>query len=240
MAEPHSDTHSDKNAAERARETQRAAPRGEPGRSDLQAERRSFGEAGGAVARGTERTTEVRQFGEASPAAGARMIELWREAFNPIFAAQMETQRWIDQLWRQTTGLPGVMGLASAQRLMPGPAFGPLTAGPVFGLPPSDVKETPESYELRVELPGVSREDIDLQINGDVLSLCGRKAEEKGEALGAYRVSERRFGQFERDFPIPTDVRREQIQAVHADGVLKVTLPKSEELRRQANRVPIR
>jgi HSP20 family protein len=173
-----------------------------------------------------------------APAAQAtapyEIADIWRDAFAPLLSAQMEANRWFDHLWRQTTG----MGALPALR--PGRAFGALGMAPAFGLPAADLKETDRAYQLAVELPGMSREDIDLKVDRDTIRLSGRKAEEKEEGRGDYRISERRFGSFERTFPIPRDARRDAIQATYADGVLKIVLPKTEQAQGEVSRIEIR
>lgn len=160
--------------------------------------------------------------------------DIWRDAFAPLLSAQMEANRWFDQLWRQTTG----MGTLPALR--PGRAFGALGMAPAFGLPAADLKETDRAYQLAIELPGMTREDIDLKVERNTIRLSGQKTEEKEDGRGDYRISERRFGRFERTFPIPQDVRRDAIQAAYADGVLKIVLPKSEQAQGEVSRIEIR
>lgn len=227
MPEPQTDTTADK-TVEKARDAQRAGKTAEA----VEAERRTF-EANGpqeaaragfdtardVARRGAEAT---RQIAESGRRTTSEIADLWRDAINPMLKSQLELSRWFDQAWRQTTGLGALPTLHAAR---PFAGFG---AAPLFGLPPADMKETATAYELSVELPGMGREDIDLRIRDDLLTLRGCKVEESESAQAAYRVSERRFGRFERSFPIPADARRDGLQAAFADGVLKITLPKAE------------
>ena len=137
----------------------------------------------------------------------------------PFYTVQMEMMRWLDDLWRETTG-----GLRPAQ---PSRA---LSIAPLVGLPPADVKETDQAYTLCVELPGLAKDDVDLSIQHDMLIVSGHKAEEREEASAAYRLSERRFGRFERSFPLPPDVIRGELDATFKDGVLKIVLPRDGQL----------
>ena len=113
-------------------------------------------------------------------------------------------------------------------------------AAPLFGLPATDIKETDKAYLLDVELPGLTREDVDLSIEGDMLSICGHKAETRDDAGAAYRISERRFGRFERGFPLPADVERDKIAAEFRDGVLKITLPRNAEAAPHKSKIEIK
>lgn len=155
---------------------------------------------------------------------------LWSRSLGPLYAAQMEMMRWLDDLWRETTG-----GLRPAN---PSRA---LSLAPLVGLPPADVKETDQAYTLCVELPGLAKDDIELSVQRDMLVLSGHKSEERDEGGAAYRLSERRFGRFERAFPLPPDVARDRLDAVFKDGVLKIVLPREGELAAQSRaRIPIR
>lgn len=176
----------------------------------------------------------TRQIAESGRQTTFEIADLWRDAFGPILKTQLEMNRLFDQVWRQATGLGAFPGLSAAR------PFAALSPAPLFGLPPADLKETARAYELVVEVPGLAREDLDLKILGDLLVLTGRKAEEKVEGSAAYRVSERRFGRFERSFPIPPDVRREALEAAYADGLLRITLPKTGEAAPAGASVPIR
>ena len=176
-------------------------------------------EAGGDLARRSVEAT--RQMAEQGRQTSQEIANVWRDAVNPLFGAQLEASRWLEHMWRQATGLAALPALRPARPLA---AF---SSAPLFGLPPVDVKETEQAYELSVELPGVKREDVELTINGDLLTLCGSKAEARQEGNASYRLSERRFGRFERSFPIPPGVNKGAIEATFNDGVLSIALRKA-------------
>lgn len=179
---------------------------------------------------------ETRSFGAPSIARGG---ELTRgdtpggALFEPFLAVHLEMNRWFDELWRQAAG----MGAPALRTARPFAGHG---AASLFGLPPSDLKETEKAYLLSVELPGLTREDIDLRVKDDNLVITGQKGEEKEDASATYRFSERRFGQFARTFPIPSDVDPAKLSARFTDGLLKIELPKSGEAAREARRIEIR
>jgi HSP20 family protein len=178
---------------------------------------------------------ETRSFGRPAEARGELVPghSPGRALFEPFLAAHLEMNRWFDELWRQATGI----GVSSMRTARPFAEFGPAS---VFGLPATDLKETEKAYLLSVELPGLSRDNIDLKIRGDSLVITGQKAEEKDDAGATYRFSERRFGRFERAFPLPHDVERARIAATFNDGVLKLELPRAAEAGDQARRIEIR
>jgi HSP20 family protein len=180
--------------------------------------------------RGAEAGRDLAQSGRV---AGREAADLWRGAMEPFIAMQMDMNRWFEDLWRQTTGMSALPGFRTPR------AFSAGAAG-LFGLPATDVKETDGAYLLSVELPGLVREDVDLAVAGDLLTVSGHKAEASSDKGGAYRVSERRFGRFERSFPIPPDVDRAKIGAAFRNGVLEIDLPKSEAAARRSEKIEIK
>ncbi|HPG39739.1 MAG TPA: Hsp20/alpha crystallin family protein [bacterium] len=97
--------------------------------------------------------------------------------------------------------------------------------------PRIDVKETKDAYEVMADLPGLKKEDIEVSLHENVLTLKGeRKQEEKKEGENEYYM-ERTYGSFYRSFEIPAKVKAEDINATYKDGVLRLTLPKAEEVK---------
>jgi HSP20 family protein len=101
----------------------------------------------------------------------------------------------------------------------------------VFGgwAPALDVYEQKDNVIVRAELPGMKKEDIELSLHDNTLTISGeRKQEETHKEAETYR-SERFFGRFQRMVTLPTQVAQDKIKAQYKDGVLTVTLPKAEE-----------
>ena len=95
--------------------------------------------------------------------------------------------------------------------------------------PALDLFEDKDNYYLRAELPGMKREDIDLSLHDDCLSLSGeRKHEQKHKDAEVYRA-ERFFGRFQRTVSLPGPVAVDKVKAQYQEGLLMVTLPKTEE-----------
>ena len=104
-------------------------------------------------------------------------------------------------------------------------------------VPAMDLVETEESLVLRADLPGLSKDDVDLEVKDGVLTVSGeRKAEHEEKSEGFYRV-ERAFGRFSRSLTIPDGVEAEGITADFNEGVLEVRIPKPAE--RQPHRIAI-
>src|SRR5262245_59418019 len=95
-------------------------------------------------------------------------------------------------------------------------------------LPPVDIVEEPERLVFRAEIPGVSKDDLDIKVENGTLILRGEKKQEREvEGETSHRV-ERFYGAFTRSFSLPTTIDAEKIQARYKDGVLELVLPKAE------------
>jgi HSP20 family protein len=94
--------------------------------------------------------------------------------------------------------------------------------------PMLDLTETEGNLEIKAELPGMERKDIDITLDRGLLVIKGEKKEEKEEKGRYYHRVERRYGTFCRSVRLPAEVKEEKIEATFKDGVLTVTLPKVE------------
>jgi HSP20 family protein len=93
--------------------------------------------------------------------------------------------------------------------------------------PSADAASGMEDYEINMELPGVSADDIDVSLNDHVLTVKGEKKSSREEKTKTYYFSERSYGAFQRSFRLPGDVNTDQIEAAFVDGVLTLSLPKT-------------
>lgn len=100
-------------------------------------------------------------------------------------------------------------------------------AGPI--VPALDLSETDALVEVRMDLPGITAKDIDIQISGNVLTVSGQREEEKEEKGKTFHRVERRYGSFSRSVTLPCAVAESAVTAEYRDGVLIVKLPKTEE-----------
>jgi len=96
-------------------------------------------------------------------------------------------------------------------------------------LPAVDVSETDGEFVVRAELPGMSHEDIDINVQDNILTLKGEKKQEQKEEHENFHRLERCYGSFSRSFTLPAGVKTEDIKATFKDGILQVTMPKAEE-----------
>ena len=139
----------------------------------------------------------------------------WRREFTvPLQALQSELNRLFDEYW-----VP--------QRGPTGPA--PMDLEPASWSPAIDLVETPDSFVLSVEVPGVDPATIDLSVTGNVLTIRGVKPAEDPEATGSLR--ERQFGPFHRQVALSGEVNFDGVRADARNGVLRIRLPKQEAAR---------
>lgn len=101
----------------------------------------------------------------------------------------------------------------------------------ISAAPSLDLSETAESLQIRTDMPGINAEDIDIEISDNTIRISGERKEEQEEKGKTYHLVERRAGKFERTLTLPCAVQEDKITAEYRDGVLTVTLPKSEESR---------
>jgi len=97
--------------------------------------------------------------------------------------------------------------------------------------PMVDVSETETEIKVRAELPGLTQDNIEIHLQDNVLTLQGEKKEEQKDEQENFHRVERCYGSFTRSFNLPTNVKADAVQATFKNGVLLITLPKSEEAR---------
>jgi HSP20 family protein len=97
--------------------------------------------------------------------------------------------------------------------------------------PAVNVREDTNNYYVEAELPGMSKEDIHVEVENNVLSLKGERRFENKQEGENYHFVERSYGSFFRSFALPKNVDSENIGAEYKEGVLHITLPKREEVK---------
>ena len=95
--------------------------------------------------------------------------------------------------------------------------------------PAVDIYETSESVVVKAELPGLTKEQVGIEVKDGVLTLKGERKVEREVKEENYHRVERAYGTFQRSFSLPASVDQEKIGATLKDGVLEVTLPKKEQ-----------
>jgi HSP20 family protein len=102
-----------------------------------------------------------------------------------------------------------------------------------------DVSETKSDIVVKAELPGMDPKDIDISLSDGTLILKGERKTEKEEKEEDYHLVERSYGTFYRSVHLPREVQSDKINASYKDGVLKITLPKSEEAKKKEVKIKV-
>jgi len=99
------------------------------------------------------------------------------------------------------------------------------------GMPAIDMYQTDDDIIVKVAVPGMKPEDVQISVTGDMLSIKGETREQTDTKEKAYHIREQRWGSFERAITLPTSVKSEKAQAEFENGILTVTLPKAEDVK---------
>ena len=106
--------------------------------------------------------------------------------------------------------------------------------------PRVDMDETDEEIRITAELPGVDRDNIDISVSDDRITIRGEKKEQEEKKGKDYYTLERSYGSFQRSFYLPCEVESDSVDASFKDGVLTVKLPKSAAARERIKKIPVR
>jgi len=105
--------------------------------------------------------------------------------------------------------------------------------------PSVDIRETDDAYTIIVDLPGLKKKDVKVNVNDGRLEINGERAFENKEDNGSYHRRERGYGSFQRSFHLPETVLEDKITASFKDGILSVEVPKAEEVKPKGYEVKI-
>jgi HSP20 family protein len=95
----------------------------------------------------------------------------------------------------------------------------------------ADVFESADKVIVRIEAPGMQREDFNVALNGDVLTVSGEKWSDRETTNGQWRLVQSAYGNFRRDVALPVTVQADKTKASYRDGVLRIELSKSDDAR---------
>ena len=111
-----------------------------------------------------------------------------------------------------------------------GPTAGGQRSSTSFAFP-VDVSENDDSYVVKASLPGIKPEDLDVTVRDNTLTITGEMRAEQENKDERYHLRERRWGSFTRSIALPAGVDANNVQAEYENGILTLTLPKSQEAR---------
>ena len=97
--------------------------------------------------------------------------------------------------------------------------------------PIMDIEETKDDIIVKAEIPGMTKDDVKIQVTGDMLTISGERKREEESKDKTYHRIERSYGQFQRMITLPSEVQSAKAKASYENGVLTIRLPKSEEVK---------
>lgn len=128
--------------------------------------------------------------------------------------------------WRAMVDLENEMDRLMSSRWGSLSRFSGLPEGFDFA-PMSDFQETDKEYVLKMDIPGIKKQDVKIEVEGNNLTIRGERHEETEEKGAKLHYSEMTYGSFLRSFTLPQGIEESKVKAQYSDGVLKVTVPKS-------------
>jgi len=143
---------------------------------------------------------------------------------HPIVALQKEMNRMFDSFSQSFFDFPSLDRKVGLARTIS---------------PKIDVVETDKEVTVTAELPGMEEKDIEVNFSRDTLVIKGEKKAEKEEKKEDYYFMERSYGSFHRAIPVSAGVDRDKVEAAFKNGVLKVTLPKTEQAQKETKKIRI-
>ena len=106
--------------------------------------------------------------------------------------------------------------------------------GKELTVPAANITENGDVFKVSLAVPGLKKNDFNINVEGNMLTISSEKEESKDEKEGDYTRKEYSYSSFSRSFTLPEEVNQDKIEASYEDGVLKVTLPKKEEAKKAA------
>lgn len=115
-------------------------------------------------------------------------------------------------------------------------------AGGIRNIPSVNIIESNDSYQVSLAAPGLEKNDFRVDIDGNIITIRSEKEEKKEEKEKNYTRKEYNFSSFSRSFTLPADVKQDKIEAAYVNGVLKLSLPKKEDVKKleTAKHIPVK
>ena len=146
-----------------------------------------------------------------------------RSTQDPFADFQKEMDRLLQDFWQGNT-LPSQFRANKA----------------AIQMPQIEVSETDEAYLVEADLPGLTEDEVDVNLADGLLTIRGEKKLEEDKKEKGVQYTERSYGMFRRTLQVPTDVKEEDIKAEFKNGVLHLELPKSAEKNQNSRRIEIK
>jgi HSP20 family protein len=107
-------------------------------------------------------------------------------------------------------------------------------------VPSLDVSETKDKVVVKAEAPGIDPKEIAISLKSGILTLKGEKKQEREEKDESYHLIERSYGSFSRSVRLPAEVQEDQVKASYKDGILTITLPKTERAKERSIKIEVK
>ncbi|PBB83992.1 MULTISPECIES: Hsp20/alpha crystallin family protein [unclassified Mesorhizobium] len=145
-----------------------------------------------------------------------------RDEENPVFSLQRDVNRIFEDFWKRFD--------------QPFGAFARWDAGG----PRTDIAETESALEVSVELPGLDQKEVDVSLTDSALTIKGERKSGREESKKGYHFAKRSYGSFYRSVPLPSGVDTDKVKAEFKNGVLTVTLPKTQEALSRVKKIEVK
>lgn len=158
------------------------------------------------------------------------------QAVGSLMQLHRQMDRLFDDVW-QSFGLPSSSRLMQPSSLMGSNLLGASLLGDYRAK--LDVSGNNNEYEVSIDLPGFSEDDIEIELNGNILTVKGQKEEKNESKEKQYYRIERSSGSFQRTLSLPEDANRDDISANMKNGLLVITIPRKELPKDDVKRISI-
>jgi HSP20 family protein len=108
--------------------------------------------------------------------------------------------------------------------------------GRVMNIPAVNITENKDEYKVALAVPGMKKEDFKIDVDGNMLTISSEKEENKEEKDKKFTRKEYNYSSFSRSFTLPDEVNKERIEAKYEEGVLKISLPRREEAKKNISK----
>lgn len=154
-----------------------------------------------------------------------------------------DMERFMEEFGLGRSGLRSSLTAGMTPGMAPG--LTPRANGTGMGLstawsPQVEVRQRGDHIVVRADLPGVKREDVQIDVENDMLTIRGERREERQDEREGFVRSERMYGHFSRTIPLPEGVDPDRCEATFKDGVLEIDIPAPEQSQRRGRRIEIR
>ncbi len=169
------------------------------------------------------------------PVRGSNGLKGLREEMNQILD-RFSSAQWPHFGRRRQTDMPSEAGWSFDP-------FGGMELPSIWGsernLGRADLSETDEGFELQLDLPGMTKDDVQVELTGGLLTILGERSDEREDKRKGYYLSERSYGSVRRSFRIPETVDLDKVKAQFSDGVLTLIMPRTEEAKQNTRQIDI-